>query len=394
MNEPRNTSELTNILAECLDAMDRGEKTMAQCLAEYPDYVDELRPLLLTAWLTGKLASPRMSNASIENMEKNLFAGASLPKQSIPRRSDSRILYLFPQSTTRLVATLLVAFFAMFGGTIAVSANSQPGDALYSVKRFWEEIILALSPLTGSKSELAMHFAQVRLEEAEQMAKNGTLSEAALSEVYESVYWIIQHNNGDEIVLRPILDNVHQRLMAIVPPVGLEDVHQDLLDATVPNLQNGVVQNLPSTIPPHASNSGVPIPIVSGTATFTPTPTLTAVSKETLPPTLTPTSTETPSPTTSPTATSTSRIPPTPTRTPSPTPSPTLTLTPLPTLTLTWTPLPLPGTVAASTLVPTLPPSFIPTETPGNLPTSQITPRERETQQSVYMTQTAQAQNP
>ncbi len=396
MNEPRLSSELTEILAECLDAIDRGQKTPSQCLAAYPQFADELRPLLLAAVLTRKLKSPTLSDVAVDRMMGKVFSGAQIIQldeadedekivRRVTRPSRPRTAFLFSVGLSRLAATLLIAFLVSIGGTIAVSANSQPGDALYSVKRFWEDIILSLSPLTGSKSDLALHFARVRLEETERMAANGTLTEIVLIDLYEAVTQVIDFNNGDAVVLTPILDNAHQRLTAINPPVALADLHQDLLDATTPNIQNGIVQSLPSS-PSHITSPSISI---TPTAAVTTVPTLTLESRESLSPT--PTSTETPSPTSSPTLTTTPRIPPTPTRTPSPTPSPTLTLTPLPTLTLTWTPLPLPGTLVVSTLPPTLPPGLIPTETPYNLPTAQFTPRERETQQAVHMTQTAQA---
>jgi len=394
VNQPRPPSDIANILADCLDAIERGEKTLAQCLDDYPQHAVELHAEIMAAMLTRKLKSPTLSEASVDRIAGKLFSSSSvipldeeiLPPRRAPRRTQSAIL---SAGFARMAATLLITFLVGIGGTIAVSANSQPGDTLYSVKRFWENIILALSPLTGSKSDLALHFARVRLEEAERMASNDSLNETVLVDLYEAVSREIVLTNGDMAILIPVLDDAHQRLKAIIPPTDLEALHQDLLDATTPVIQNGVVQPLPTTLPPHLSSPAN----MPSQATAIPISTLppTIELDQTSVPTLTPTNTLTSVPTESPTLTGTPRIPPTPTRTPSPTPSPTLTLTPLPTLTLTWTPLPLPGTLVISTLPPTLPPGLIPTETPYNLPTAQFTPRERETQQAVYMTQTAQA---
>lgn len=394
MNQPRPPSDIANILADCLDAIDRGEKTLAQCLDDYPQHAVELRAEIMAAMLTRKLKSPALSEASVDRIAGKLFNSSSvipldeeiLPPRRPPPRTQSAILSM---GLARMAASLLIVFLVVVGGTIAVSANSQPGDALYSVKRFWEDIILALSPLTGSKSDLALHFARVRLEETERLASGNNLTDTALVDLYQAVSREIILTNGDMTILIPVLDDAHQRLKAIAPPTDLEALHQDLLNATIPNIQNGIVQPLRTTLPPHLSSQSDAIPQASAT----PIPTLTPTSEsgKTPLPTFTPTNTWTPSPTASPTLTGTPRIPPTPTRTPSPTPSPTLTLTPLPTLTLTWTPLPLPGTLVVVTLPPTLPPGLIPTETPYNLPTAQFTPRERETQQSVHMTQTAQA---
>ena len=39
-------NDLTDILAECLESIERGERTKAECLALYPEHQEELQTLL------------------------------------------------------------------------------------------------------------------------------------------------------------------------------------------------------------------------------------------------------------------------------------------------------------------------------------------------------------
>jgi hypothetical protein len=176
----------------------------------------------------------------------------------------------------------------------------------------------------------------------------------------------------------------------ITAPVGSEAVFKDVQDAVAPErIQDGIAIPLTSEVPP--SLSSAPAPLATATPP-TAAPTSTPVPSDT--PSPTPTATDTPSPTatSTPSNTPTPRIPATATRTPTLTPSPTNTPTLTPSPTLTWTPLPLPYIPPISSADTPVPPGIVPTDVPQHLPTLDATERVRATQQSVYMTQTAESQ--
>jgi hypothetical protein len=288
-------------------------------------------------------------------------------------------------SFSRLAAVLAIAFLLAFGsgaGLVVASANTVPGDALYGIKRLWEAIILLFSPLTGQYDDLLLHLAETRLDEVERLANAGQLTPDALAWLYEAT---ARAARAADVETAPkvlaFLNKSRLSLARIQPPPNAQPVFQDVL-----RLFSGDRLNPPpDDMPPSRSGRPLPTDIATPTATLTSTLTPTA--------TLTPTSTQTATPTATPTHTVTpSRTPtPTPSDTPTVTPSPTLTPSITPSLTPSWTPL----------SPPTLPPYvYAATATPrsggsGNiaptavLPTSDATQRVRETQQSVYLTQTA-----
>lgn len=384
MSEPRTSPEFNDILAQCLDEVLRGQKSLTECLTAYPTYAADLKPALQIGLLTARLKSPEMSSQSVDALEMRLRA------QMTPARR-SNISYL-PLGISRLAASIAIVFILALGsgaGLVSASADDLPGDTLYGVKRLWETIVLALAPLTGQPGELWLWIANTRLDEANALYDQGKLSEDALIDLYSATYQVSQYDygDGDASAIIAYFNRAYVAFMnRITAPLGAEAVYQDMVDAVAPSrIQNGTIIPLISELPP--SLSGTPV------NTPSPTPILpTATLRATNTPSPTATATESPTITASATssATRTPRIPVTATRTPTFTPSPTVTLTYTPSPTMTWTPLPLPGGIPPITEAATqVPPGFIPSSTPNIPPTPDGTERIRATQQSVFLTQTA-----
>jgi hypothetical protein len=384
VNEPRTSPEFDDILAQCLDEVLRGQKSLAECLTAYPAYAADLKPALQIGLLTARLKSPEMSSQSVDALEMRLRAQHA---QMRPTRS-SNIIRL-PLGISRLAAAIAVIFILTLGsgaGLVAASADDLPGDTLYGVKRLWETILLALVPLTGQPGDLWLWIANARLDEANALADKGLLTENALIDLYTATYHASQYGygDGDASAIIAYFNRAYLALMNRNAPLGAEAVYRDMVEAVAPSrVQNGTIIPLISELPP--SLSGV-VPLASPTpieprATFTATNTASPTS----------TTTETPTITVSPTpsATRTPRIPATATRTPTFTPSPTATPTLTPSPTMTWTALPLPYIPPITGAATQVPPGFIPSSTPQTPPTPDGTERIRETQQSVFLTQTA-----
>jgi hypothetical protein len=381
VSEARTSPEFDDILAQCLDDVLRGQKSLAECLTAYPAYAVDLKPALQIGLLTARLKSPEMSSQSVDALEMRLWAQM--------RPAQSRNIIRLPLGISRLAAAIAVIFILTLGsgaGLVAASADDLPGDTLYGVKRLWETILLALVPLTGQPGDLWLWIANARLGEANALADKELLTENALIDLYTATYHASQYGygEGDASAIIAYFNRAYLALMNRNAPLGAETVYQDMLEAVAPSrVQNGTIIPLTSELPPSLSGAAPlasPTPI-EPSATFTATNTASP----------TPTATETPTITASPTpsATRTPRIPATATRTPTFTPSPTATVTLTPSPTMTWTALPLPyipPIIGAATQVP---PGFIPSSTPQTPPTPDGTERVRATQQSVFLTQTA-----
>jgi hypothetical protein len=295
----------------------------------------------------------------------------------------------FPIAISRLAASVAVVLLLAFGsgaGLVAASSNSVPGDPLYGVKRLWEAIVLVIMGLTDQLDGFTLHLAEVRLDEVKALAERGRLDQSALVDLYGATAKAIANADSadEQRAVTDYLEAATDVLESVEAPIEAAPVYQDVVTLMTPVLGSDGRLQAPANETPPSLNA---IPLVTPSAT----PTLTATATPTIAPTLTPVVTDTvvvPQPTEAPSETNTPRIPPTPTRTPSPSPtitlSPTLTVTP----TSSWTPLPIPTvpTLVAPTRVSPQPSSDDPTPVPGG---SVATVRVRETQQSVYLTQTA-----
>ncbi len=385
MNEPRYTPEFDDILAECLDALLRGRQTIAECLERYPDYAGELKPALQIALLTSRLKSPELPHNRADALEARLRSriAAHPPRKMIQ-------LPLMPVAISRMaaaIAIVLLLAFASGAGLVTASANSLPGDPLYGVKRLWEAIVLVVLSLTDQLDDYSLHLAEARLDEVKELDDDGRLNQAALADLYTATAKAIRFadTNPEQAAVTRYLDEAEDILQGVHPAAAVMPIYHDVLTLISSVRQpDGSLQTPMSDTPPSLN-----APNFTPTATLTPSPTPTAAATLTPTPTNTATDTDTPSPTPTDTSTSTPRIPPTPTRTPSPSPTMTLTPTVTPSPTASWTPLPIPTvpTVVSPTRIAPQP-SENDEGTPSGGAASETAPV-RQTQQSVYLTQTA-----
>jgi hypothetical protein len=389
MNQYFDDPEFDSILAQCMEDVQRQHRTLDECLQTYPQYAEQLKPLLMAGLMTTRLKSPQLSQSSVDALEMRLRAQMKQQRR-VPRRRSGLTYGL-----TRLAAVLVVALLIAFGsgaGLVAASSNSLPGDPLYGIKRLWEAIILALSPLTGPQDLLWQHIAETRLDEIERLAAGGKLNEAALVDFYSALYHFSSFSNAqNDPKIIALMQNTASALLNITPPAEARVVYRDVLRLAQENVRTGTVQQPPSELPASIMHLTA-LPTMIPSATVTATPTITSTPTQTAIPSATPTFTATSSPSATPTATvtpsRTPRIPATATKTVTPTVTPTFTPTATITPTATWTALPLPGHIVPIPSAATKRPAPIATDVPNTTPGVEAT-RIRATELSVYMTQTA-----
>lgn len=162
-------NDLTVILAVCLESIERGEHTLEECLALYPEHRNELEPLLRTTALIRERAdfTPR---ASFRLARRARLLRRLVPRQ--PARSPTpirharqRVQPVFSNRLAVLWTTILVlAGSLVTAGTVYASKAALPGDVLYPVKLSIEDARLWFSD-DAEDVLLATHFVQVRMEE-------------------------------------------------------------------------------------------------------------------------------------------------------------------------------------------------------------------------------------
>ena len=156
-------------IEKCLLRLDRGEGLL-DILADYPDCQEKLKPLLLVAMASRSFPVPvpnhtaqRLGkNQMLEEMEQLRLQGAFRKNSHVPPSARllgnlvniyrSRVVSRLALSYRLAVLTLVLV---MSGGflTLNVSASSQPGDILYSLKLRLERVQQALS--NNSESQLS-----------------------------------------------------------------------------------------------------------------------------------------------------------------------------------------------------------------------------------------------
>ena len=192
--------EFNDILDECLDRLMFKGDTVEVCLADYPQYASELKPLLETSLITSQISSLEPDQEFKTKARNELF---TVLRESEEKRSRS--LFSFGRqprwaSIVAIVATLLIAT----GGTAAASISSMPDDFLYPVKRATEQVQLAFSFTNLGKAEAYARMANRRVEEIVYMANENDIDEIEVlassldSNLNNIAEYSIREDNTDE----------------------------------------------------------------------------------------------------------------------------------------------------------------------------------------------------
>ena len=348
--------EFDRVLDECLTWLHAGASVEA-CLARYPDYAEDLRPLLELAADVQAVPLPRPSAAAVQANRQRLLNAVREKEARRPLISILWGLLALPWGRVAVAAAVIFLVLGLGWGGLTTAADSLPGDTLYPVKRLVENVRFALTTDPVARQQLQVEFARERRDEIWALLGSGreaTVEFRGLLEEIGEEHWII---GG----LRLDLDD--QTVIIGQPAVGAVVRVEAWLPGDGTLLARRLeVQSAPM---PTASPSAVP----SLMATANATPTL---------PSHTPSATLTLTSTPAPSASSTST--PWPSYTPSPGPSASATFTPQPTDTPQPTETPesgasvTPGATATHEPGPTHAPQ--PTETHEPEPTRAPQPTE------------------
>jgi len=162
----KETEEFNNILDECLERLLVKGETVEQCLASYPEQVDELEPLLQTALVTKKALAiqPRP-----EFKARARYQLGSALQEVKPKR---RFFFSWQPRWATAVAAVLILLLGG-GSTVAAAGNSMPDDLLYPVKLATEQVQLTLTRSNMARAELHAELADRRVAEIIYMADKG-----------------------------------------------------------------------------------------------------------------------------------------------------------------------------------------------------------------------------
>ena len=166
----RKTDQFDNIFNDCLERILVKGGSIEECLAQYPQQADELRPLLETALAARKALTikPRPEfRARARYQFHSALQEAAAKKQRRPFSWQLRWV-----TTASLALVLLLSG----GGIVAAASTSMPDSPLYQVKLATEQIQLFLTASAEDKAELYAKLADRRVTEIINMAQEGNVS--------------------------------------------------------------------------------------------------------------------------------------------------------------------------------------------------------------------------
>lgn len=181
-----NNKEFNEILDKCLQRLLEGED-LEQCLRDYPDQADQIRPLLQTAAMvkTTTTLQPRPEFMSHARHEFQMAVRNSQSKKA-------HRWFIWRPVWAGAVSTVVVCLLAG-GATVMASGNSMPDQTLYPVKVAAEQVRLTLTRSPIAKATLNAELADKRVNEIVYLANKGEAEDAEL----ESVTTRLQQHMND-----------------------------------------------------------------------------------------------------------------------------------------------------------------------------------------------------
>lgn len=169
--------DLSRPFEECLQAMQE-RRNLQEVLRRYPADRDELVGLLRLSVDLSSLGAPAPDPAFRLRARNRMLALAEQRRHAHRRSWLPRL----PKPAARLALAGAFAAALVIGAVTAAAASdsSLPGDPLYGVKLQIERVQLAATLDAAARARLQLHFADVRLSEAQRLYALGRPRDAVL----------------------------------------------------------------------------------------------------------------------------------------------------------------------------------------------------------------------
>lgn len=277
--------DIIDIFNDCVTRLERGE-SLEDCLAWYPQYADELEPMLEATQIPIYAQAPLDEVTVSQQRVQTQFEQALLQSHVQPTRSS------FPLSrVASILFTILFIGSLLTSGVVIVAQESIPGDSLYAVKRLTEQVQLLIAQ---DDEILRQEFAQRRIEETKQVIAIGREISVQFEGVIHQVDERSLEIEGLNIEVLPPLTTVNLSIGMQVEVIAQTQSNRKIIaknilidsilsiDELTPTLTSTVMPSLTSTASPiseivETSQVDTPQPNVittirpEGTATMRPT---------------------------------------------------------------------------------------------------------------------------
>ena len=172
-------NKMYDILEICLNEIKHGSD-VDTVLLRYPEFADELRPILEVSVKAKGLAVPAPSQEAIKRNRAKLLQHAAMMREA-KATPMSRRVWSVPLRRA-LVTFVVVAMLFMSGtGLVRASSNTLPGDNLYPVKRTWEDVLVLLTFDMNKREILELEYENERLDEVHELFAEGRSAQVDFS---------------------------------------------------------------------------------------------------------------------------------------------------------------------------------------------------------------------
>ncbi|MGE5464415.1 MAG: DUF5667 domain-containing protein, partial [Syntrophothermus sp.] len=159
-------NDLYDVLEICLQEMDNGAD-VDTVLFHYPEYADELRPILEASLQAKRVASPAPSPEGIRRGRAKVLQQASRMREA--KAQPSRRVWSVPLRRALVSLAVIAVLFMGSTGLVHASSTTLPGDQLYPVKRTWEDMLVLFTFNTQARAALEVEHENERLNELNEL---------------------------------------------------------------------------------------------------------------------------------------------------------------------------------------------------------------------------------
>ncbi len=162
--------DIYTVLENCLTMLDQGSD-LESCLARYPEYASELRPLLMASMDAESLSVKELPLDVVRRSKSKLLNAAAEMREQSSRKKAYFGLPVKRVFRFSFVALLILLLLLGVGGTGLVRASTValPGDQFYPVKITWENLLLKMAASQIEREVLEDRFERERVEEVEDL---------------------------------------------------------------------------------------------------------------------------------------------------------------------------------------------------------------------------------
>jgi Skp family chaperone for outer membrane proteins len=160
--------DLEKIIENCLKKIEKKISTPEECLEAYPQYREELKPILFSAQMVKEVSPSTPPEFKVALREKLLTKAA----EKIGKKKPT----LFRLPRRKALALLLAAtlILSLVGIGYAASRETDPNSPLYPVKIALEKVKLVFAREPSQKIKLHLENANRRLQELKNLKEKGS----------------------------------------------------------------------------------------------------------------------------------------------------------------------------------------------------------------------------